>query len=126
MDPLSLSAFVVGIISLALERTEILTTFTTTVVSAASEASSLKIEITTLTHVLETLVSILRSDDFDGATFERHSILCSVVSACQKHIAGLYKKLEEGLEKILAWILPLDPNKRHHDFRSKLLEDTGK
>jgi hypothetical protein len=33
--------------------------------------------------------------------------------------------LDEEFDRLLQWISPLEPHKRHHDIRSKRLKDTG-
>lgn len=110
MDPLSLSASIAGLLSLSLEVTKILTNFFSIVKSASSEASSLVTEVTALSHVLETLFEILRSDDPEVTTFNEQSVLCSIISAYQEHIGSLFKTImklrsvkTEGVLGRLAW-----------------------
>ncbi|KAI5784526.1 hypothetical protein FPQ18DRAFT_102752 [Pyronema domesticum] len=93
MDPLSLSASTAGFLSLAIELTKILTNYSTTVKSAPREVSGLTFEVEALSHVLDNLVDILRSDDSEITTFSEQSILCCIISASQKHITDIYRKL---------------------------------
>lgn len=46
-----------------------------------------------LSHVLETLVDILRSDDAEATTFDEQSLLFSVVNSCERHVKFVYKKI---------------------------------
>ncbi|KAI5786234.1 hypothetical protein FPQ18DRAFT_308786 [Pyronema domesticum] len=97
MDPLSLSASAAGLLSLAIEVTKILTSYTSAVKSAPQDASELNTEILALGHILEKLVEILRIDHDagtgGGTSFDEQSVLRSVMSACQEHIAAVYKRV---------------------------------
>lgn len=61
MDPLSLSAGVAGVLSLALEMTKILTVYVSDVESAPEEARGLLIEASALCSVLDQLVNFLQT-----------------------------------------------------------------
>jgi hypothetical protein len=95
MDPLGLSASVAGLLSLALEVTKILNGYIGGVVSAPQEALELNTEITALHHVLRSIIDVLRKEDIENetVTFDRQSIMCSVISACESHIKIWCKRL---------------------------------
>jgi hypothetical protein len=96
MDPISLSASVAGFLSLAIELTKLISTFIGDVKSAPQEASDLHTEIAALSLVLEKLTNILWSDSpDDGEEIGEQSILVLVISACQSHVAAIYKKLSK-------------------------------
>lgn len=82
MDPITLSASVAGFLSLAIKITKILGSYVTNVQSAPAEARELTTQVTALCHVLETVVNVLRSDDIEATSFERPSVLFSVIQAC--------------------------------------------
>jgi hypothetical protein len=92
MDPLSLSASIVGFISLAIEVTKILGVFIGDVKSAPQEATDLMTEVAALVNVLQTLVEDLR-EDHGETIFEEQAVLCTVISACQVQVSEIYAKL---------------------------------
>lgn len=109
MDPLSFSASVAGLLSLAIEVTKTLKTFISDVKAAPQEAKDLNLEISLISTVLERLVDVLRSDDTEGTTFDQQCLLYSVITACQSSITNLYKKLSklrscDKLTERLAWM----------------------
>jgi site-specific recombinase len=92
MDLLSVSASVVGFLSLALEISRILKTYTSDVKSAPEEAHSLLTEVGTLCQVLDQVVRFLRKDF--KAHFEASTLVLSI-NACRNQIEELYKRLEK-------------------------------
>ncbi|CCX08581.1 hypothetical protein FPQ18DRAFT_387597 [Pyronema domesticum] len=92
MDPLSLSASVAGLMSQAMEVTKILSQYTRDVKSALDDVNELSTEVSALSHVLNTAVTILRSNELEGTSFTEQSILSSVVTSCQVHINTIYRK----------------------------------
>jgi hypothetical protein len=108
MDPLSLSASVAGLLSLALEVTKTLHAYISDVKSAPQDACELETEVSALCHSLETIVGMLRSEDVEGKAFDDQSILRSVISACQGHIESILKMVSKlrsiGKAGPMAWM----------------------
>jgi hypothetical protein len=99
-DPLSLAASVSGFLSLTIELTKIIRAYIAAAKSAPQEASELTTELSALSHVLDTLVDILESDDFDvtSSSFDKKSILRSIISASQNHVAAINQKLRKQMQ----------------------------
>jgi hypothetical protein len=95
MDPIRLSASAAGFFSLAIQLTKIIGGYVTNVQSAPAEARELTTEVKALSHVLETVVDVLRSEDIESTSFEEQSVLFSVIGACRVHLNTLYKKLSK-------------------------------
>jgi hypothetical protein len=93
MDPLSLSASIAGLVSVALEVRRILDSYVSGFKSASDDVGRLFAEISVLCHALEKLVQFLRSDDSNGISFDRTSIICSAIAICQVEVEKLHKKL---------------------------------
>jgi hypothetical protein len=112
MDPLSISASVAGFLGLAIELKRIISTYVSDVKSAPQEAHELSVEVSALSHVLETLDELLQGEDLDETSFGRQSILHSVVSACHEHFLVIRKRLSnlrgkkvKGIMARIAWPL---------------------
>ncbi|KAI5814511.1 hypothetical protein BZA77DRAFT_283487, partial [Pyronema omphalodes] len=93
MDPLSFSASVAGLLSIAIEVTEILTAYGHDVKDAPKDASELNIKVSILCNVLEALVSTLRSDNTQTITIGEQSFLYCVISSCELHVKLIYKNI---------------------------------
>ncbi|KAI5798542.1 hypothetical protein FPQ18DRAFT_123346 [Pyronema domesticum] len=115
MDPLSISAVVAGLLSLALENPRILKAYIGDAKSASEEARNLLMEVSSLCHVLDQLVRLLRKDIKDN--FEPTSAMVVAINACQQQIHGLYQKIaklevhEKGITRIIErmkWPLRID------------------
>jgi hypothetical protein len=72
-----------------------------------NEAHELKKEVQALCHVLETLVTLLRSEDseIEEKRFDQQSILRSMIKNCEKHVLGVYKNVSKlkGVKARLTW-----------------------
>jgi hypothetical protein len=97
MDLFTLSTGVAGLLSLAIEVTNILHNYISGVNSAPQDASELNTEVSALFHVLEAVVEALRSDDSntEGNAFGDQCILRLVLTAYQGHVATVYKKISK-------------------------------
>jgi hypothetical protein len=80
MDPFTISTGVVGFLSLALDITQILSTYIGEAKSAPEDAQNLLTEVTSLSYILSQLVKFLRKDA--KGNFENTSALCLVIRAC--------------------------------------------
>jgi len=95
MDPLTIATGIAGFLSLTFEIAAVLKEYISGVKSATSDAGNLLTEIEALNHVLEQLVTFLRSEDAKGNTFNQTSVLCSVIAVCHGRAEYLYRKLEK-------------------------------
>lgn len=95
MEPFTISTGVAGFLSLAIEITKLLTQYIAGVDSAPKDAQLLLTELAALCEVLKQLVGFLRAEDLKGKSFDRTSVLCSVVAVCQNQIEGLYKRVDK-------------------------------
>lgn len=97
MNPFTLSTGVAGLLSLSIEVTKILHNYISRTNSAPQNASELNTEVSALYHVLEVAVEALRSDDAntEGNAFGDQCILRSILTACQGHVATVYKKISK-------------------------------
>jgi polyhydroxyalkanoate synthesis regulator phasin len=82
-----------GFLSLAIEVTKILTEFVNNVKLAPEEARALSTEVSTLCHIAETLVELLRSDDPIDGVYNDEYILYSIIEACRGHMVAIQKRL---------------------------------
>jgi hypothetical protein len=89
-----------------MEVTKILSQYTSDFNSALDDVNELNTEVSALSHVLNTAVTVLRSDDVEGTSFTEQSILYSVVTSCQVHINTIYRKLTklQSNDKGAVWI----------------------
>ena len=97
MDPFTISTGLVGLLSLTLEISRILSTYTSGVKNAPKDARSVLTEISSLSHVLEQLTKFLQAEETNtkcSGRFRETSALCSVIAICKNHIETLYRKLK--------------------------------
>lgn len=97
MDPISLSVSVAGFLSLDIELTKLISTFIGDVKSAPQEASDLHTEIATLyiSCAREVDQLLWSNSPENGEEIGEQSILVLVISACQSHVAAIYKELSK-------------------------------
>src|SRR4051812_1025134 len=89
IDPFSLASGVVGILGLALEVTETIHSFTSSVSAAHEESANLALEVEQLSCVLQQFASFLRSDKAKDIAFQPTSGICNVMGLCQGQLQGL-------------------------------------
>ena len=113
MDPLSLAFGVAGLMSLTLELTKLVSTYTGSVRQASTESQELAVELSALSHVLEKLERFLSNQDAVYNTFDNTSILYSTVHTCHgklnllKSILEKYMKTSEGRKWYRSLVWPL-------------------
>ena len=95
MDLSTISTGVAGFLPLANDLIQILTEYTTTVNSAPSEAQTLLTEVVSLHQALQQVVSFLKKPEHN-VTFHETSVLCSMITICDKKIKNLYSKLDKS------------------------------
>ncbi|KAH8588709.1 hypothetical protein B0O99DRAFT_693149 [Bisporella sp. PMI_857] len=96
MDPLSLSASIAGLASLAIELVKI-TRLVSDISNSGRAAQTLLNEATTLQHTLEQLASFLAGHGTHGNSFDKTSVLWGATRDCDTHLKSLVKTLKCNL-----------------------------
>jgi CRISPR/Cas system CSM-associated protein Csm2 small subunit len=103
VDAFSISTGVAGFMSLAIEISKFLSSYSSSFKSAREDAQRLHTEIDALCHVLKELIQFLRNEDNKAMNgpFEKTSFLCSSIELCQSEVQKLYKKFSKfhGVDK---------------------------
>ena len=99
MDPLSLSASVVGLLGFSAKVYEVVSSYVKKAKNAPQEAQRLEQELAALNTVLDQMSSFLSSECRSSAAFDRTCVLISLVAECHTQIKNLWMKcdgLREG------------------------------
>ena len=99
MDPLSIAAGVAGLISLALQVSQSLKTYSTTALHSRQDITSLLKEIETTHSVLQQLYPFLGGAKTGAIVFQHGSALQIAVETCEgvvKDLGGRLGRLEGG------------------------------
>jgi len=97
MDPFTIATGLAGLLSLTLEISRILSTYTRGYGSGREDVHSVLTEISSLSQVLEQLTKFLQAKETNtkcSGRFRETSALCSVIAICRNHIEILYRRLK--------------------------------
>ncbi|KAL9095584.1 MAG: hypothetical protein Q9165_002016 [Trypethelium subeluteriae] len=113
MDPLSVTASIVGLFSLAVELTKIISEYSCGVADAPRNASDLLKELASLRHVLQRLGEFLKHDQATSAAFDQSSALFETSAVCRDRLLELLERFQKVKAKKLSRIIqrlvwPLD------------------
>jgi hypothetical protein len=99
MDPLSLTASIVGLISFAIGVTKTVTEYISDVRHAPAESRELASELSALTNALDSLSSFLTRQDEESTSFKDMSVLYTTTRLCHGKLSAINETLREFLKK---------------------------
>ena len=99
MDPLSLTASIVGLISFAIDVTKTVTEYISDVRHAPAESRELASELSALTNALDSLSTFLTRQDEESTSFKDTSVLYSTTRLCHGKLSAINETLREFLKK---------------------------
>jgi Fungal N-terminal domain of STAND proteins len=99
MDPLSLTASIVGFISFAIDVTKTVTEYISDVRQAPAESRELASELSAFTNALDSLSTFLTSQDEESTSFKGTSVLYSTTRLCHGKLSAIHETLLEFSKK---------------------------
>jgi vacuolar-type H+-ATPase subunit I/STV1 len=99
MDPLSLTASVVCLISFAIDVTKTVTEYISDVKHAPAESRELASELSALTKSLDSLSAFLTKQDEKSTSFKDTSVLYSTTQLCHGKLSAIHETLREFSKK---------------------------
>jgi hypothetical protein len=99
MDPLSLTASVVGLISFAMDVTKTVTEYISDVKHAPAESRELASELSAITNSLDSLSAFLTKQDENSTSFKDTSVLYSTTQLCHGKLSAIHETLREFSKK---------------------------
>jgi hypothetical protein len=97
MDPVTLSVSVAGLLSLAIQLTQVTQKFVSQVSHAAKESKELLDELKTLGQTLGQLEKFLNDENAKNNSFEKTSVLWGAMRDCENRLKVFEDKLNKAL-----------------------------
>jgi hypothetical protein len=99
MDPLSLTASIVGLVSFAIDVTKTVNEYISDVRHAPAESRELASELSALTNALDSLSAFLATQDQKSTSFKDTSVLYSTTQLCHGKLNAIHETLRGFLKK---------------------------